>query len=399
MPGSFISHRPNTFSFGKRRSEACLSEFLSKRQSDHSFRTLPNKSHLIDFCSNDYLGFSRSALLRDKIKKELARIGNYPEGSTGSRLITGNHPLFEELEDSIAKYHRAEAGLIFNSGYDANLGFFSSVPQYNDLVLFDESVHASIRDGIKLTRGKAVEFRHNDLEDLKQKLEGDYENIYIAVESVYSMDGDFAPLTELTEIARKRGINLVVDEAHATGLFGPKGEGRVAELGLEKDVFARIHTFSKAVGCQGAIVLGSQMLKQFLINFARPFIFSTAPSFHAFIAVKCAYDILSKQHRRILKISMLVNLFKQTFNPSEGMTLIQSDSPIQSVIIPGNKQALSVSQKLEEAGIYAKAILYPTVPRNTERIRLVIHSFNTEEEIRALCSVLCYRCQSVNHNH
>ncbi|MDZ4846543.1 MAG: 8-amino-7-oxononanoate synthase [Chitinophagales bacterium] len=365
-----------------------LSQFLSKRQADLSIRSLPDKSHLIDFCSNDYLGFSRSALLRDKIKKELERSGSYPEGSTGSRLITGNHPLFEELETFIAGYHHAEAGLIFNSGYDANVGFFSSVPQKNDLVLYDELVHASIRDGLKLTRGKTVEFQHNNIADLKFRLIGEFENIYIAVESIYSMDGDFAPLKELVEICEKTGANLVVDEAHATGLFGPKGEGRVVELGLEKAVFARIHTFSKALGCHGAIVLGSEVLKQFLLNFSRPFIFSTALPFHSIIAIRCAYDILSKRQHRILKIRTLHELLQQLIKEIKDTELIVSESPIQSLLIPGNDRALSVSQELEKAGFYAKAILYPTVPRGRERIRLVVHSFNTEEEIQNLSSAL-----------
>ena len=365
-----------------------LQRFLTNRQSDQSLRALPDKSHLIDFCSNDYLGFSRSALLREKIKRELERLGNYPIGSTGSRLITGNHPLFAELENSLAKFHHAETGLVFNSGYDANLGFFSSVPQHHDLVLFDELVHASIRDGIKLTRGKAIEFRHNDLDDLKQKIEGDFENVFVAVESVYSMDGDFSPLRELAEMCSEAGANLVVDEAHATGLFGSKGEGRVVELGLEKHCFARIHTFSKALGCQGAIILGSEVLKQFLLNFARSFIFSTAPSFHSLIAIKCAYDILSKQQRRIFKINRLTNLLKQSLKIDLKAVLIPSESPIQSIIIPGNKNALMVSQELEETGYYAKAILYPTVPRGKERLRIVIHSFNTEEQVLELSSVL-----------
>lgn len=365
----------------RQSAEETLRQFLAKRQADLSIRSLPDKSHLIDFCSNDYLGFSRSALLRDKIWKELKNSESYPEGSTGSRLITGNHPLFEELEAMIADYHHAESGLIFNSGYDANLGFFSSVPQRNDLVLFDELVHASIRDGLKLTRGKAIEFQHNNIADLKQKLDGNYDNIYIAVESVYSMDGDFAPLEELAAICRETGTNLVVDEAHATGVFGPKGEGRVVELGLEKEVFARIHTFSKALGCHGAIVLGSDTLKQFLLNFARSFVFTTALPYHSLVAVKYAYTILANQQHRSLKINRLRELFQQSIKGTRGLELIESESPIQSIVIPGNDKALAVSKELEKAGFYAKAILYPTVPRGKERVRIVLHSFNSEEEV------------------
>ena len=368
--------------------DATLLSFLEQREDDQSIRSLPDKSHLIDFCSNDYLGFSRSDLLRERIKKVQEHYGNHPEGATGSRLISGNHPLFEELEDKIASYHRADEGLIFNSGYTANLGLFSSVPQNDDLVLYDELVHASIRDGIKLTRGKALEFRHNDMDDLKQKLEGGFGNIFIAVESIYSMDGDCAPLNELVEFCRESGANLIVDEAHATGLYGQKGEGRVVELGLEKDCFARVHTFSKALGCQGAIVLGSKTLKHFLINFSRPFIFSTALPFHALVAIKCAYDILSNQYHNVLKIRDLIKLLQQNLKINSRGTLISSEGAIQSIVIPGNENVLHVSRELEEAGFYVKAILYPTVPRGKERLRIVLHSFNTEDQVLGLCSVL-----------
>lgn len=364
-----------------------LQHFLEKRRADLSLRSLPDKAHLVDFCSNDYLGFSRSALLREKIRKALDNHPHHPQGSTGSRLITGNHPLFEELETYIARYHRAEAGLIFNSGYDANTGFFSSVPQKNDMVLFDELIHASVRDGLKLTRGAAVEFRHNDVEDVKSKLNGAYENIYIAVESVYSMDGDFAPLKEFAEICSATGARLVVDEAHATGVFGHKGEGRVAELGLENHVFARIHTFSKALGCNGAIVLGSAVLRQFLVNFARPFIFTTALPFHSLVAIQCAYDMLERQQGRVAKIKTLIQLLRQSLADVR-VELLESESPIQCIVLPGNERALALSRKLEEAGFYAKAILYPTVPRGRERIRIALHSFNTPDEIAHLAAVI-----------
>jgi 8-amino-7-oxononanoate synthase len=179
-----------------------------------------------------------------------------------------------------------------------------------------------------------------------------------------------------------------VDEAHATGLFGTKGEGRVADLGLEKEVFARVHTFSKALGCHGAIVLGSETLKQFLLNFARPFVFTTALPFHSLVAVKCAYDILSNQQHRTLKINNLIRLFQQSLEIKKAATLVESESPIQSIILPGNDRALSVSRHLEKAGFYAKAILYPTVPRGKERIRIVLHSFNSEEEVLGIARTI-----------
>ena len=365
-----------------------LQQLLDKRKESLLWRDLPEKSHLIDFCSNDYLGFARSSELKEQIIEALKSFPGDKLGSTGSRLISGNSRYYEELEAFVAHYHKAETGLIFNSGYDANLGFFASVPQFNDLVLFDEAVHASIRDGLKLTRAQTASFRHNDLDDLKSRLNSSYENIYIAVESVYSMDGDFAPLREIVDLCKIYGTHLVVDEAHATGLFGPKGEGRIVELGLQEDCFARMHTFGKALGCHGAIVLGSETLKQFLINFSRPFIFSTALPFYSQIAIKSAYDILSKQDDSMFKFRELLDLFKKEIKVENKARLIESSSPIQSLVIPGNDKVKRLSSALEEAGFYAKAILYPTVPKGKERIRFCFHSFNTKEEVIRLVEVI-----------
>ncbi|GIV33316.1 MAG: 8-amino-7-oxononanoate synthase [Chitinophagales bacterium] len=358
-----------------------LVELLEKRRAEKNLRTLKDKSGLIDFCSNDYLGFSRSALLRDKIVRALEQQQFFPIGATGSRLISGNHPLFEALEKKLAVFHQAPAALIFNSGYDANAGFFASVPQYHDRIVYDEMVHASVYDGIKMSRAEAVAFRHNDLDDLKQKLQGNYANFYVAVESVYSMDGSFADLEELAKICHATNARLVVDEAHATGLFGPQGEGRVVETGTQQYCYARLYTFGKALGCQGALLAGTETLKQFLINYARPFVFSTALPYLTLIAIQCAYDLLPSQSAKREKIKGLARRLQQGLKAFKTARLCFSPGPIQSIIIPGNENALRISAGLEKAGFYAKAILYPTVPRGEERIRLCMHSFNTEEEI------------------
>jgi len=368
--------------------EDILQSFLDRRQADLSIRQLTVKDHLVDFCSNDYLGFARSALLRHRVEEEFKRHPFHAQGSTGSRLITGNNEYIIALEKSIAQFHNAENCLIFNSGYDANLGLFASVPQKGDLVIFDEMVHASIRDGIKVCRAEAVSFRHNDLDDLHNKLKMSYQNAYVSIETVYSMDGDEAPLADILSLCKMYGARLIVDEAHATGLYGTKGEGLVQMLGLEKDVFARVHTFGKALGCHGAAVLGSDVLKQFLVNFSRSFIFTTALPFYSLASIKFAYDILAKQHIKRNKISLLVNLFKQNIQVSSTIRISGGTGPIQSIIIPGNDRAKQVSAQLEEDGFYAKAILYPTVPRGSERIRICIHSFNTEEQVIALANKL-----------
>lgn len=365
-----------------------LKAILHARAEDLTLRRLEQNGHLIDFASNDYLGLARSTELRAKTDEAYKKHMQFSHGATGSRLISGNHKLYEELERFIAEYHQAEAGLIFNSGYDANVGFFSAVPQPGDIVYADELVHASIRDGLKMTRAARSYFLHNDLADLESQMQKHNGNKFIAVESIYSMDGDFAPLLELVGLAEKYGANLVVDEAHATGIFGPKGEGRVVELGLQNRVYARVHTFGKALGGHGAIVLGSGVLREFLVNFARSFIYTTALPLYSLLWVQNAYDILSKGWYKELEMRFLINLLQENLKGLSGTDMSTNKGPIQSLIVPGNGQVKRVSTALAEAGYYAKAILYPTVPRGKERIRICLHQFNTKEEVVGLCNTI-----------
>ncbi|KAI9773667.1 MAG: hypothetical protein M1840_006941 [Geoglossum simile] len=244
---------------------------LRKRQAASALRTLtlaPPAS--IDFSSNDFLSLSTSSRLRTQFLQALHAHPAFPLGSSGSRLLDGNSLFAEKLESDIAAFHGAEAGLLFNSGYDANSGFFACVPQRGDVVVYDEFVHASVREGVRLSRcGKSIQFRHNCVKGLREVLKecvvGDEavgsgkRNVFVAVESVYSMDGDLAPLRELVEcleeILPMGNGYLVVDEAHATGVLGPRGRGMVCDLGLESRVFARLHTFGKALACCGGMCL------------------------------------------------------------------------------------------------------------------------------------------------
>lgn len=365
-----------------------LKAILDARADDLTLRRLEQNGHLIDFASNDYLGLARSVELRQITDESYANYLEFPHGATGSRLISGNHKLYEELEHFIAEYHQAEAGLIFNSGYDANVGFFGAVPQPGDIVYADELVHASIRDGLKMTRAACSYFLHNDLIDLETQMQKHSGNKFIAVESIYSMDGDFAPLVELVALAEKYGANLVVDEAHATGIFGPKGEGRVVQLGLQNRVYARVHTFGKALGGHGAVVLGSGVLRAFLINFARSFIYTTALPLYSLLWVQNAYDILSKGCYKELEMRFLINSLQENLKGLSGAVMGSNEGPIQSLIIPGNGHAKEVSAALAQAGFYAKAILYPTVPRGKERLRICVHQFNTQEEVLGLSNTI-----------
>ncbi|MEX0811468.1 MAG: pyridoxal phosphate-dependent aminotransferase family protein [Chitinophagales bacterium] len=369
-----------------------LETLLQKRKDKLLFRSLKDSSGLIDFCSNDYLGFSTLGILKNALgKQEDINSESKFYGATGSRLISGNSREHEALEVYLAEFYQREAALLFNSGYDANLGLYSALPQKNDLVLFDELCHASIRDGLKMCRGKSLSFPHNDLEALETHLQYNsdkYAQIYVATESVFSMDGDFAPLKELVKLKEKYAFELLLDEAHATGIFGKNGEGRAVELNLHNEIFASVHTFGKALGAHGAVVLGGQILKQFLINFSRPFIFTTALPLSSVKAIKTAHDILSNEDCKLNEISTLRNLLKVEIEAIPNAELILSESQIQSLLIPGNERAKAVASALEETGIYAKAILYPTVPKGKERIRICLHEFNTIAEINLLCKTL-----------
>jgi len=359
-----------------------LEQALQNRKENGLLRQLKSTFPSIDFCSNDYLGFS-------KIKNNELRITNLERGSTGSRLISGNSSYVEEVEKGIAKFHSAESALIFNSGYDSNLGLLSSVPQKNDLILFDELSHASIYDGIRLSYAKHYKFKHNDLvslNDLLQRHRTNFENIYIVVESVYSMDGDSAPLSEIVTLCKKyKNCFLIVDEAHAIGVFGTNGFGLCNQLGIENDCFARIYTFGKAMGCHGAVVVGSEVLRKYLINFARSFIYTTALPKHSIDNINSAYQLLQTTEQ-IKKLQTVIQYFLS--KTTHLKNLIKSNSAIHCLVIGDNGKVDNLENVLAKNNIYAKAIKSPTVKKGTERVRFCLHAFNTKEEIDLLVKVI-----------
>ena len=367
---------------------ARLRSALDARRAENALRSLRLPGSLVDFCSNDYLGFARSPQLRRTVQEKYAGTTNPLLGSTGSRLISGNSELCESLERQIARFHQAEAGLLFNSGYDANLGVFSSIPQRSDTVLYDELVHASIRDGIRLTFAKSYSFRHNDLDDLKRRIALGRGHVFVAVESVYSMDGDEAPLSEMASLCMEQGCHLIVDEAHATGIFGPDGRGRTVELNLQDKVFARVHTFGKALGSHGAIVLGTDTLRAFLINFARSFIYTTFLPPHSLLAVQSAYEMLGSSAPLIEKLHRNIRLFRSAILEEGNQSLIRSDSAIQSFLIPGNDQVKQAASYLQDHRFDVRPILSPTVPKGKERLRVCLHAFNEPSEIEPLTELI-----------
>jgi 8-amino-7-oxononanoate synthase len=365
-----------------------LLALLDKRRTEENLRrlTLP-KANLIDFSSNDYLGFAKS----DNLKKEKDALAlRYPmqqQGSTGSRLITGNSAIHEICEKEIAAFHYAEKALLFNSGYDANVGLLSAVLQRGDVVLYDELCHASIIDGIRLSFAHAFKFKHNNVVHLVELLEKNkaVENIYVVTESVFSMDGDCAMLPEIAALCKKHQAHLIVDEAHAIGVYGERGRGLCNKLGIEQDCFARVYTFGKAMGAHGAAVAGSKELYDYLINFARSFIYTTALPPSAAIMIMASYKLLGNTEQ-IEKLQSNIWLFNEL---SSGLkNKIKSTSAIHCFLTEGNIAAINASVYLIDKGLDVRAIKSPTVKVGAERLRICLHATNTQEELEGLVGCL-----------
>ena len=373
-----------------------LSTKLEIRKQNNAFRQLSLPNNRIDFSSNDYISFSRSEMIFQESHDYLVSNKSMQNGATGSRLISGNHPLYTEAENYIANFHEAESALIFNSGYDANVGFFSCVPQKDDLIIYDELSHASNCDGIQISNAKSYKFKHNDFEDLERlisKFKDNFTTIYIVTESVFSMDGDTPNLEELVQICEKHDCLLIVDEAHALGVFGnPEasgGEGLIQSMNLHNKVFARIMTFGKGLGAHGACILGSQELKDYLINFSRSLIYTTGLSPHSVATVLIAYQHLEKDKNSIQKLRENIVFFNQIKNMlCLKPIFVRSKSAIQCAVIPGNEKVKNVAKQIQDKGFDVKAILSPTVPEGQERLRFCLHSHNTKEEIEEILGLL-----------
>ncbi len=346
----------------------------------------------VDFCSNDYLSLSESEDLKSQF---LEKIKSYPMGSTGSRLLRGHSSTFSNLEKELAQFSGQEQALYFSSGYQANLGLFSCLLKQDAVVFSDEFIHASIIDGIRLSGCEKYIWSHNDLAELelllKQKCQPEKLNI-VVVESIYSMQGDFAPLKKLCELCKNYGAHLVVDEAHATGLYGKKGAGCVEFFGLEEEVFATIHTAGKAMGVSGAWVAGSHGLRELMINESRPFIYSTAPSFYQLAAVEVSLELLIEKGE-----SLRERFFKQ-LAPFQKDLIELADfykasvsgegSPVTSFVVGENQKALYLMQSLLKAGCDVRAIRSPTVRQGEAQLRITSPLGRTREEQSTLIQVL-----------
>lgn len=360
-----------------------LAKDLTARKNEGSFRSLKiTDPDLIDFSSNDYLGLSRSAELLTEIEKAISLLPSKYNGATGSRLLTGNSILTQELESRLATLFKSEAVLLFNSGYTANLAVLSSLPKRGDTIIYDELSHASIKDGIRLSLASRQSFRHNDLSDLTKKLKRASGNTFVVVESVYSMDGDVAPLGMLTSLCEEYGAHLIVDEAHSTGIYGESGNGLSCQYGVEQKIPVRIYTFGKAMGIHGACVAGSKMLIDYLVNFARPFVYTTAMDQKSIVAIDCAVTFLGRNITLSADLQHKIDYFVSSMHGIPA--LLPSKTAIQSFIIPGNEKVKEVAHRLQRAGLDIRPILSPTVSIGKERLRIILHTFNSQKEIEKL---------------
>ena len=340
-----------------------------------------------DFSSNDYLGFAGSPELAGAVQAALAR--GVPVGSGGSRLLRGNHEEHEALEAEAAAFFGCERALYFSSGFAANSALLSTLPQRGDLVVHDELIHASAIEGMRLGRAEHVAVRHNDTHAFELAVHGWRERgnrgrVWLAVESLYSMDGDRAPLDDLAAIAARHDAVLLIDEAHATGVFGPDGRGLAAHLDGQDNAIT-LRTCGKALGCEGALVCAPAVVSDFLINRGRGFIFSTAPSPLMAAAVRAALGLLKSQPQRRDMLWQRVRLAEQVLGPLGAKV---SGSQILPLIIGEDGPTMARAAALQAAGFDVRGIRPPTVPPGTARLRIAITLNVSEAKIAGLGDAL-----------
>ncbi|MBU6206563.1 MAG: 8-amino-7-oxononanoate synthase [Alphaproteobacteria bacterium] len=366
---------------------AALHQHLEMLATQGRMRTLAPRAG-IDFASNDYLGLAESEELRVVARNALAR--GVPVGAGGSRLLRGNHPEHEALEAQAALYFGVERALFLANGFVANMALFSTLPQGSDLVLYDELIHASVHEGLRLGRAKSQGVAHNDVGALEAAIKDWRANVgmgkvWIAVESLYSMDGDFAPLEALVALADAHEAVLVIDEAHATGVFGADGVG-LAEEYEGRDNIITLHTLGKACGCEGALVCGPAIVADMLINRARGFIFSTAPSPLMAAVARGALDLLTTSQERQFRLAAMIAHAQQVIPARLG--LVASESQIQPIVVGDNARAMQLAAACQHEGFDVRGIRPPTVPEGTARLRLSLTLNATAAEFDALIDLL-----------
>jgi 8-amino-7-oxononanoate synthase len=362
---------------------------------EHALEALNRRARLralegragIDFTSNDYLGLAESDALKAALIEALQR--GVPVGAGGSRLLRGNHPEHEALEDEAKAFFGAESALFFGAGFAANAALISTLPQRGDLVLYDALVHASTHEGLGLTKATTEAFAHNDLMQLEEKLRAfrasnKEARCFIAIESLYSMDGDLAPLADIAKLAARYDAILFIDEAHSTGVQGPDGRGLSADLEGQANIIS-LHTCGKALGVSGALVLMPELLRRFMINRSRAFIYATAPSPLMAAGVRAALKICAKADDRRAALQERIG---QLNGHLQKIGLPVTGTQIQPIVLGADRRALDMAQALASEGFDIRAIRPPTVPEGTARLRITLSANLTRDNIDALGTTL-----------
>ncbi|OTA83783.1 hypothetical protein M434DRAFT_83676 [Hypoxylon sp. CO27-5] len=403
-----------------------LGALLARRKSLGKLRRLTNAPpNSVDFSSNGYLSLSTNPVIQEaflsRLQAEVATSENRNGirrnsilGSGGSRLLDGNSSFAESLETKIAAFHNAEAALLFTSAYDANTGLFSSVPQPGDVIVYDELIHASVHEGMRLSRAtKRIPFAHDSISETRsldevlrqlsrdERISSCKTNVFICVEGLYSMDGDVPLLKELVETVDRhlpsRNSYIIVDEAHSVGVFGDNGRGLVCQLGLEDRIWARVLGFGKAMGCAGGVVLCSSITRSYLINYARSLIYTTSMTFTSLISIDVVYDYLMSGQSKPLREN-LRTLIHYTYHqlytlcarlrPGRHILHIEKVPSISPIIPVFTASPRSLAEHCQRSGFMVRPIVAPTVPAGTERVRVCLHSANTIGQINGLCRAI-----------
>lgn len=350
---------------------------LAERKVAGNYRSLSCAVTGIDFRSNDYLGFAKDNVFLSRLACVIQSNSACLAGATGSRLISGNSEMAGTVETFIAQQHGTGSALLFPSGYKANLALFSCIARRNDTIIVDELIHRSVHDACMLSKATKWKFRHNDLGHLENLLKKSKARTFIAVESLYSMDGNFAPLIEIVALAKRYEAFVIVDEAHATGVFGL---GLVHEYGLNDGFIASVVTYGKALGVSGAAILGPQLLKEYLVNFASPFIYSTAMPDVQLLQIREAYLHLS--NNKLAGTVLQQNI--RRFRAHQVHSISADKSPVQVVRFKSPANLKEACGRLAAEGLLVYAVFSPTVQKGSERLRICLHEFNSSEEIDLL---------------
>jgi len=366
--------------------EAGLERKLRRIEGEQGPTVTIDGTRYLLFCSNNYLGLATHP---DVVAAARAALDRYGASAVSSRLISGHMAAHAELEATLARWKRVEAALVFSTGYQANVGVLTTLVGPEDVVLSDELNHASIIDGCRLSRARVVVYRHNDLEHLEDCLaetDGMRRRI-VVTESVFSMDGDRAPLIDIADLCDRFGAWLMVDEAHAAGVFGPRGAGLAAECGITDRVAVHVGTLGKALGSFGAYVAGSRRLIELLVNRARPFIFTTGLPPASAAAARAAIEVVEREPERARGLLARAASFGTKLRAA-GLSVPHVDSQILPVVIGEAERAVAVAARLLERGVYVAAIRPPTVPKGTSRLRVSLMATHSEADIATAGSAI-----------